>query len=231
MVGEQLSYFMDLVRTRVFQELTSDTNPLHYDDGFASKTFFGQIVVPGFYLISLSNRMYNNLEGYKSNFRFKQPVKFGQIVESVVDGNIIDYKVNRDIVVSGRLSLIEAADLEFNKFQEFHKQRISLDEIKKFLWCLYKGDINIENKIPFCYIASLISPALIKRGSNGNGFYTKISLSFFDRPKIGDEIGVSLKEINAKGNFHNLETICRDSAGKVLVKGDISIMVFNESDN
>ena len=87
-VGQAFSFevFVDKALTRNFAELTGDKNPLHWNDGYARKTEFGEPVAHGMLLGSFFSTLVGMLCPGKNalylsqDLRFKNPLKFGSMV-------------------------------------------------------------------------------------------------------------------------------------------------------
>lgn len=103
---------------RVFSEITGDTNKIHLDESFASKSIFKSRIVHGFLVTSLFSRMFGTVfpgEGtiyLSQSFKFLKPVYLNDevvcevvITKINVERRIIEFKteclVKDKVVVAG----------------------------------------------------------------------------------------------------------------------------------
>ncbi|MBI2954890.1 MAG: MaoC family dehydratase [Chloroflexi bacterium] len=92
-IGEKASIAKTIVEAdvRAFAEITTDTNPVHLDAMYASKTIFRERVAHGMLVASLISAVVGTrLPGLgtiylSQNLEFKAPVKLGDTIEAEVE--------------------------------------------------------------------------------------------------------------------------------------------------
>lgn len=206
----------------LFQILTGDTNPLHFDRDYAIKKGVKDIIAPGMYV-------FFKLIGNEPSFSKCDGLEL-KFVGEVLDGD----DINIEQVSEGEAHLKKKTACEYKPVVKIYKKPVKepecLGEILSYEKIMTQYYIDKISELTGIHdkdvlyrlgVGGFIPPALL-RCADKEGMYRSQELNFHRNANIRDRIGVYIEKKPSKEDspLERYSTICKNQNGEIIISGE-----------